>query len=168
MKRGLRRRLIITAVLLLIAFAGIVVRSITNALSHLTPYGELAPALMPTAEYLERNPIRRPVFISGADSRPNNRNEMCLGMVINTISALNGRATVDARVTVDLYAGHTVAIDGYTALGSLLGSVTHQGACFDVSNLSAGLHLASVELTTRDGIEHTYTWAFRIEPESDS
>jgi hypothetical protein len=73
-----------------------------------------------------------------------------------------------ASATVDGLAGQRFTIDGYLTGGDMFGSLAWQTACFDVSNLSAGLHLASVELTTRDGVEHTYSWAFRIEPTPDS
>jgi hypothetical protein len=160
-KRGLRRRLIVTIVLLLIAFAGIVIRGITNAFSHLTPYGELAPALMPTAEYLERNPIYPPYFIRHPASLPNENNEICMTMML--------RATHrNASAEVDWFAGKNFYIDGYLAGGDMIGTIQTMHLCVDVSNLSTGLHLASVELTTRDGVEHTYTWAFRIELTPDA
>ena len=162
MKKGLRRRFVFTIVLLLIAFASIVIRDITHSLSHLTPYGELAPALMPTAEYLERNPIEQPRFIRRADSRPDEDNEICVTMTLSTLPSNTPSAEVD------LFEGKNFYIDGYLAGGDMIGTIQVLGLCVDVSGLSARLHLGSVDVTTRDGVEHTYSWAFRIEPTPDA
>lgn len=37
-------------------------------------------------------------------------------------------------------------------------------ACFSVSNLAPGAHIATIKLFSLSGIEYSYTWAFRIEP----
>jgi hypothetical protein len=160
-KKRLRWRLVITIVLLLITFVSILIRDVTHSLSHMTPYGELSPALLPTAEYLERNPIQPRGFISGVASRPNEDRTICLTMVTFT-------NPLRASTTVDWLAGQRFSIDGYFTFPSVIGPLAWQTACFDVSNLSAGLHLGSVELTTRDGVKHTYTWAFRLEPTPDA
>ncbi len=36
--------------------------------------------------------------------------------------------------------------------------------CVDTGNSSPGLHLASIIIPDFDGVEHTYSWAFRYDP----
>jgi hypothetical protein len=36
--------------------------------------------------------------------------------------------------------------------------------CYAKKGLNEGLHLAEVSLTDPDGVEHTYSWAFRYDP----
>lgn len=124
------------------------------------PYGELTSALMPTAQYLEQNPLPRPAVISSVDVRPNQLRDLCF-----TVNTYPPTPSTTASEGVK----HSIQIDGYSALlSAIFGTGSYSSQCAYVGNLSVGLHLASAEVTTRDGIEHTYTWAFRIEPTPDA
>lgn len=134
----------------------------------------LNPALIPTAEYLLENPAPKLGFISFP--------QLPTDCAIN-ISLVQYRPT-----NSPIKDNFTFIVDGVQAQSSpyLLissgGPLSCRGQspnlkcqdgitlCYVKAGLNNGLHLAEVTLTDLDGVEHTYSWAFRYDanfPTSD-
>jgi hypothetical protein len=132
------------------------------------------PALIPTAEYLLENPAPKPEFIFFPQSP---------AVCVIHISLTQYRPT-----NSPIKDNFAFAIDGVQAQSSPYLFTSSGGAlscrdqspnlvcqdgitlCYDKKGLNEGLHLAEVSLTDPEGVEHTYSWAFRYDfnsPTSD-
>jgi hypothetical protein len=141
--------------------------------------------LVPTAEYLEQNPAPKPDFVIAYSTIASTFIDLKKAMSI-TISqepfAHIGNS--GDEVSQHILHNHHIEIDGtpVETNGINFDSLTcqdlsgkldqSQQKCwsgpteiyFDVSELSAGLHLATITIPDFDGVEHTYSWAFRYDP----
>lgn len=140
-------------------------------LSVLTAPRSITSALLPTAEYLEQNPAPTPEFIS--DFRTV-ENKVCIDVSQRPFARENLSAQ---ELSTYIMKHEQFKIDGVVVTPNLNVWVTTSLSledgkeyggpltfCFDTENLSAGLHLASIAIPDLDGVEHTYSWAFRHDP----
>jgi hypothetical protein len=139
-------------------------------LSVLTSPRPISSALLPTAQYLEQNPASTPEFIIGL--REGN-NRLCAEVHPRFFAKVGITATELGQY---LRENQQFRIDSYQLpLASSFAWATNtceNGKCYggeinfciDTAHLNAGLHLASITIPDFDGVEHTYTWAFRYDP----
>jgi hypothetical protein len=139
-------------------------------LSVLTAPRPISSALLPTAEYLEQNPAPTPEFITRLS---HGEDRLCAevhprffakvgvtGTELHQQLAKNLRFLVDSSQMplVSQFAWATNTCENGKCYGGEI------NFCVDIGNLSPGLHLASITIPDLDGIEHTYSWAFRYDP----
>ena len=146
-------------------------------LSVLTAPRPISSALLPTAAYLEQNPAPTPEFISNFLTR---EDRVCVDVsqrpfarvgvsveVLGQYIIKNQQFKIDdtqVEPTGNIFTYLTRSIENGKEYG---GDITF---CFDIGKLKSGLHLATMTIPDFDGVEHTYTWAFRYDanfPTSD-
>ena len=183
MKRRLRRRLVITIVLLLIA-GGIVfiVRPLSPSMIALNP-------LIPTAEYLEQNPLPTPEFISELSFISNGFAEFSKSFCAeidqshfwvrysdfpdHQASVIGIQVYVDGDPLTSADMIYSIPLVSITTVEDEFGNEvgwypSPYTLCFNVGNQSNGLHIAVLEVNGLSGVSQSHTWAFRIEPTPDS
>jgi hypothetical protein len=138
-----------------------------------------------TAQYLEQNPAPTPEFIVDYSTQAASNFDLKQSMSI-TISeesfARQGISTdkVEREITKNLEVfidgnpvkSDNILLDTLTCAASDASLDSSKIRCwggpieifFDVSGLSTGLHLASITTPDYDGVEHSYSWAFRYDP----
>lgn len=122
----------------------------------------LDPALLPTAEYLEQNPLPTPPFMIGSypgamiDGSP----AKCLAIFqsdLHSDTLAQVRIDTKSAEKVEIWdSGQAVVIDFPNVYSS------HRDFCFAISNLSVGLHLGNIEFIAATGEKHHYLWSFHI------
>lgn len=139
-------------------------------LSVLTAPRSITAALLPTAEFLEQNPAPTPEFITQvfnggdrvcAEVHPRSFARVGVtGTELHQHLAKNLRFLVDGSQMplVSQYAWATNTCENGKCYGGEI------NFCVDPGDLSAGLHLASITIADLDGVEHTYSWSFRYDP----
>ncbi|MEO8611488.1 MAG: hypothetical protein ABI690_26555 [Chloroflexota bacterium] len=134
-----------------------------------------------TAQYLEQNPALKPGFIGEYSKQV----EVALGfnferymsISINeepfvrqgvSVDKISRQIMEDHHVLIDGSPVVTASFDGQVAFCDSLDSKICWGGpieiYFDLGGLSAGLHLATITIPDFHGGEHTYSWAFRYDP----
>lgn len=159
------------------ALAVFLLAGVALLVSVVTAPRSISAALLPTAEYLEQNPLPTPEFISkwsnkgnrlwvDVSQRPFARVELSVDEVRRHIIERE-QLTIDGsmiRPTGNIFSYLTLSCANSACYG---GAITFP---FDIGYLSSGLHLAEFTITDLDGVEHSYTWAFRYDanfPTSD-
>jgi hypothetical protein len=146
------------------------------------PKQSLDPALLPTAEYLEQNPVPAPeFFIKPADfsARPNcfeidgtalwevgdlepseqNLSDYVANFRKHFQITIDDIAVPDEKLEIEMHLAPAYVFDNHH---NIIGRAAYWPICFGMEYLSNGLHIASVETTTTSGIKHSYSWAFRV------
>lgn len=123
-----------------------------------------------TAQYLEQNPAPTPEFIT---SQSNMADRLCAEVSQRTFAKVGVSAE---ELRQHLSQNQKFKVDGIQMpLASSLSWLTMTfkdgkeyggeiNFCVDTSGLGAGLHLASITIPDFDGVDHTYFWAFRYDP----
>jgi hypothetical protein len=135
----------------------------------------LNAALVPTAEYLLENPAPKPEFISFFQSssfptdcpikinlfqyRPTN------SPIRDNFTLIIDGVQVQSLPYLLSSEGGPLSCRGQSPDLICLDAIT---LCVVKAGLNEGLHLAEVSLTDPDGVEHTYSWAFRYDPNSST
>jgi hypothetical protein len=144
------------------------------------------PSTIPTAEYLEQNPIPLPAFVRDITPPPgsiiSSSERICSTILPGAVSSSSIRDGSDNAITENVARNTRVAVNGVRAArqdieisilaildqlpdGRLTGRIT---VCFE-PNLQTGIHI--VELQTGDsfwglfgiGTTVSYTWSYRVE-----
>jgi hypothetical protein len=139
-------------------------------LSVLTAPRSISSALLPTAEYLEQNPAPTPEFITNLLNRAN---RLC-AEVSQRFFAKVGISIEELRQHIErneqfrLDGTQVPPVSAFVWLTATFRDGKAYGGeinfCVDIGNLSPGIHLASITIPDFDGVEHTYSWAFRYDP----
>lgn len=151
-------------------------------LSVLTAPRPISSALLPTAEYLEQNPTPTPEFIERVEVAPCWNITLCLTVEIRERPFARAGISAD-ELTPYLFKNSIIQVDGHPLIKSMespsvftcdtsaSSGDASQAICWglltihvDISDISSGLHLASITIPDLDGVEHSYSWAFRYDP----
>ena len=134
------------------------------------PSSTLNAALLPTTQYLEQNPAPTPEFITNLS----NRSDRLCAEVSQRFFAKVGvrieelRQHIERNEQFKLDGTQVPPVSSFTWLTANLENGKVYGGeinfCVDTGKLTAGLHLASITIPDFDGVEHSYTWAFRYDP----
>jgi hypothetical protein len=147
----------------------------------------LSPTLMPTAKYLEQNPLPTPEYAthftritnysgfveSGYCAVVFGINEVPLGERGYNAEQFDQHLSTSIHISIDnipVPDGNVDIVNGITFQGVLdedgriVGSVGGPlDVCAYVTSLAPGLHLATVQFTTAGGTSYSYTWTFLMD-----
>jgi hypothetical protein len=137
------------------------------------------PNFAATAQYLEQNPALKPGFIADNSTQSTSTFDLRQTIMVSIKQEPFVRQGISSdQISNQITKNHRLLIDGNPVTTS---SVEFQVAfcdpsdpklCwgspieiyFNASELSAGLHLATITIPDFDGAEHSYSWAFRYDP----